>query len=51
VLLQQDRVVEGLDALRRAEALSPENPNVVASLADAYRLAGESTRRSVTTSG
>jgi len=44
VLLQQDRVVEGLDALRRAEQLSPENPNVVASLADGYRLAGEQTQ-------
>jgi Flp pilus assembly protein TadD len=44
VLLQQDRVVEGLDALRRAEELSPENPDVVAALADAYRLAGENTQ-------
>ena len=41
VLLQEDRVVEGLDALRRAEQLSPENPNVVAALASGYRLAGE----------
>jgi YaiO family outer membrane protein len=41
VLLQQDRVSEGLDALRRAEELSPENPNVVAALAGGYRLAGE----------
>jgi Tfp pilus assembly protein PilF len=44
VLLQQDRVVEGLDALRRAEQLSPENPRVVAALADGYRLAGEHTQ-------
>jgi len=41
VLLQQDRVVEGLDALRRAEQLSPENPNVIAALASGYQLAGE----------
>jgi len=28
VLLQQDRVSEGLDVLKRAEQLSPENPKV-----------------------
>jgi YaiO family outer membrane protein len=43
VLLQQDRVVEGLDALKRAEQLAPENPNVVAALASGYQLAGENT--------
>src|SRR5207244_5433761 len=41
VLLQQDRVVEGLDALKRAEQLSPENPEVIAALARGYQLAGE----------
>jgi len=41
--LQQDRIEEGLDALRRAEHLAPENQAVVAALASVYRLAGEST--------
>jgi hypothetical protein len=40
-LLHQDRVVEGLDVLRRAEEIAPENPNVVGALAAAYQLAGD----------
>ena len=39
-LLHQDRIVEGLDVLRRAEEITPENPNVVGALAAAYQLAG-----------
>ena len=42
VLLQQDRVSEGLDVLKRAEQLSPENPKVWTALASAYRLTGDS---------
>jgi tetratricopeptide (TPR) repeat protein len=41
VLLQQDRISEGLDALRRAEQIAPQNPNVWAALAGGYQLAGE----------
>jgi Tfp pilus assembly protein PilF len=41
VLLQEDRVSEGLDALRRAEQLAPQNEAVWTALASAYRLAGE----------
>src|SRR4051812_47748739 len=44
VLLRQDRVSEGIDALRRAEQLAPQNPNVWTALASGYRLAGESTQ-------
>lgn len=40
-LLQRDEVADGLEALRRAEQLTPQNPNVVAALASGYRLAGE----------
>ena len=40
-LLQRDEVADGLEALRRAEQLAPQNPNVVAALASGYRLAGE----------
>jgi len=39
-LLHQDRIVESLDALRRAEEIAPENPNVISALASAYQLAG-----------
>ena len=45
-LLHQDRVVEGLDVLRRAEQIGSENPNVIAALATAYQLAGDD-RRSI----
>jgi Tfp pilus assembly protein PilF len=41
VLLRQDRVSEGLAALRRAEELAPQNPNVWAALASAYQLSGD----------
>ena len=41
VLLQQDRISEGLDALRRAEQLAPQNMNVWAALASGYRLSGD----------
>jgi tetratricopeptide (TPR) repeat protein len=43
-LLHQDRIVEGLDVLRRAEEIGPENPNVVSALAAAYQLAGDDRR-------
>ena len=43
VLLQQDRIVEGLGALKHAEDLAPENADVWAALADGYRLAGDTT--------
>jgi Tfp pilus assembly protein PilF len=43
VLLQQDRVEEGLDALKTAERLTPQNTAVVAALASGYRLAGDTT--------
>jgi tetratricopeptide (TPR) repeat protein len=43
-LLDQDRIVEGLDALTRAEEIAPENPNVVGALASAYQLAGDDRR-------
>jgi len=45
-LLHQDRIVESLDVLRRAEEIAPENPNVVGALAAAYQLAGDD-RRSI----
>jgi tetratricopeptide (TPR) repeat protein len=45
-LLHQDRIVEGLDTLRRLEESAAENPNVVAALASAYQLAGDD-RRSI----
>jgi len=45
-LVHQDRIVEGLDVLRRAEQIAPENPNVVGALAAAYQLAGDD-RRSI----
>ena len=41
VLLRQDRISEGLDALRRAEELAPQNPNVWAALASSYQLSGD----------
>ena len=41
VLLRQDRISEGLEALRRAEELAPQNPNVWAALASAYQLSGD----------
>src|ERR1043166_1443624 len=44
VLLQMDRVSEGLDALSRAEQLAPQNQNVIAALASGYRLAGDAPR-------
>ena len=40
-LLHEDRIVEGLDVLRRAETIGPENPNVIGALATAYQLAGD----------
>ena len=42
VLLQQDQVADGIDALKRAEELAPQNPNVLAALGSGYRLAGRS---------
>ena len=45
-LLHQDRIAEGLDVLRRAEEIAPENPNVVGALAAAYQLTGDD-RRSI----
>ena len=45
-LLHQDRIVESLDALTRAEQIAPENPNVISALASAYQLAGDD-RRSI----
>jgi Tfp pilus assembly protein PilF len=44
VLLQMDRVSEGLDALTHAEQLAPRNPNVLAALGSGYRLAGDAPR-------
>ena len=41
-LLQEDQVADGLDALRRAEQLAPQNPNVLAALGGGYHLAGQS---------
>ena len=46
VLLEQDRISEGLDALRRAEELAPQNPGVWAALASGYQLSGD-TRQSM----
>lgn len=45
-LLHEDRIVEGLDVLRRAEQIGSENPNVIGALATAYQLAGDD-RRSI----
>ena len=45
-LLYQDRIVEALDALTRAEQIAPENAKVVGALASAYQLAGDD-RRSI----
>ncbi len=42
VLLQQDQIADGIDALKRAEELAPQNPNVLAALGSGYRLAGRS---------
>jgi YaiO family outer membrane protein len=44
VLLQEDRISEGLDALNRAEQLAPENPSVWGALASGYELAGDTNR-------
>src|ERR1041384_2321316 len=41
VLLREDRVSEGLAALKRAEELAPQNPNVWTALASAYPRSGE----------
>ena len=46
-LLEQDQVDAAIDALERAEQLAPQNPNVLAALADANRRAGH-TERSMT---
>lgn len=43
-LLQMDRISEAIDMLSRAEALAPRNPNVLAALAAANRLAGHGDR-------
>ena len=40
VLLQQDQIADGIDALKRAEELAPQNPNVLAALGSGYQLAG-----------
>jgi tetratricopeptide (TPR) repeat protein len=45
-LLHENRIVEGLAVLTRADEISPENPNVVGALASAYQLAGDD-RRSI----
>ena len=42
VLLQQDQIADGIDALKRAEELAPQNPNVLAALGSGYQLAGRS---------
>jgi Tfp pilus assembly protein PilF len=44
VLLQQDRISEGLNALNRAEEIAPENPSVWGALASGYELAGDTSR-------
>ncbi|HTI41856.1 MAG TPA: tetratricopeptide repeat protein [Vicinamibacterales bacterium] len=44
VLLQQDRISEGLNALNRAEEIAPENPSVWGALASGYELAGYTSR-------
>jgi len=44
VLLQQDRISEGIDALNRAEQIAPENPSVWRALASGYELAGKTDR-------
>jgi tetratricopeptide (TPR) repeat protein len=41
-LLEQDQISDGLDALRKAEQLAPQNPDVVAALASGYELDGKS---------
>jgi YaiO family outer membrane protein len=40
VLLQQDQIADGIDALKRAEQLAPQNPSVLAALGSGYQLAG-----------
>src|SRR5262245_21818841 len=45
-LLHENRIVESLAALTRAEEISSENPNVAGALARAYQLAGDD-RRSI----
>ena len=42
VLLHQDQIADGIDALKRAEELAPQNPNVLAALGSGYQLAGRS---------
>ena len=42
VLLQQDQIADGIDALKRAEELAPQNPKVLAALGSGYQLAGRS---------
>jgi len=42
VLLQQDEIADGIDALKRAEELAPQNPKVLAALGSGYQLAGRS---------
>src|SRR5471032_3017001 len=46
-LLEQDQFDASIDALERAERLAPQNPNVLAGLADAHQRAGH-TERSLT---
>jgi tetratricopeptide (TPR) repeat protein len=43
-LLHEDRIVEALDTLKRAEQLASEDPKVVAALASGYQLAGDEKR-------
>jgi len=43
-LLHENRVVESLAVLTRAEEIEPESPNVVGALASAYQLAGDDRR-------
>jgi tetratricopeptide (TPR) repeat protein len=43
-LLHENRVVESLAALTRAQEISSEDPNVVGALASAYQLAGDDRR-------
>jgi Tfp pilus assembly protein PilF len=43
-LLEQDQVDAALEALERAEQLAPENPSVLAALADAHQRAGHTDR-------
>ena len=43
-LLHENRIVESLAVLTRAEEIEPESPNVVGALASAYQLAGDDRR-------